>query len=537
MKSALDYEIRRTVRSDSWVIQAGLVVSSILAAGAIAALRRQDANWDLKNYHFYNAWAFVHDRMGWDLAPAQLQTYFNPLLDLPFYWMVAANWPPRAIAFVMGMPAGIGAFFAVKVLFLLFRNLPLRERRNYVMFAFVIGILAANPLSLLASTMNEWQGSALTMVALWLLLRCPDAAASHWPMVMGAGFICGAASGLKLTAATFAVGLCVALVARRPDLWRGLREACVFGLGVLTGMAMTLGFWLRTLQAHFDNPLFPFYNEWFESPWWDVAPLLVRSFGPQSPLEWLFFPLLLFGNTAELVATSGFRDWRLPVLFLAAIAAATAWAIRRRRRLPMPMTPGPVDAWRFVAIFWVASYVVWLALHAIYRYIIPLELLSGALLLYCLRWTFSQRRLNTGIVVVSLVVIATIRYPVWGRVDYGERFFRVDIPPVAPHSLVLLINDEPMAHVLPFFPADGRFVGAKSNFINPQQTNAMAQEMARVIRAHDGPLYALSFPSGSNEDVLAAHRLQRAADGCSPLVTNMLPRPLELCRLQRLPQG
>ena len=80
----------------------------------------QDANWDLRNYHFYNAWAFLHGRLGWDLAPAQMQTFLNPLLDLPFYWMVAADWHPRLIAFVLAVPAGVGAFFLFKILLLLF---------------------------------------------------------------------------------------------------------------------------------------------------------------------------------------------------------------------------------------------------------------------------------------------------------------------------------------------------------------------------------------------------------------------------------
>ena len=524
----------RAPRSASRAAQAGLLVLAMAAAGVIAVLMRQDANWDLKNYHFYNAWAFVHGRMGWDLAPAQLQTYLNPLLDLPFYGMVAADWPPRAIAFVMGLPAGVGAFFLIKTLNILFGDVAARERRNYVAFAFVLGILAANPVSMLASTMNEWQGSALAMIALWLLLRRMRAGAIGWRATAVAGLLCGTASGLKLTAATFAVGLFAALLARPPIARRGVREAFVLGLGVLVGVALTMGFWMRTLQAQFGNPLFPFYNDWFRSPWGDPAPILIQTFGPQTPLEWLYFPLLLFRHTAGLVASSGFRDWRLPILYLAAIAAVIAWAVRRRRNLLLPPSPGPTDAWRFTTIFWIVSYVAWLAIHGIYRYIIPLELLSGALLLYCLRWIFSERRLNAGIVVVSIVVIFTIRYPYWGRVDFGERFFNVAVPPVEPHALILLINDEPMAHVLPFFPADGRFLGVRTNFVNPQQTNRMAAEVARVIRTHAGPMYALAFPPGSGEDVLAAHRVRRAAGGCAPVVTNLLRRPLELCRLERL---
>ena len=82
-------------RATRCLLDVGLLLAAMLLAGtASVLLLRQDANWDLQNYHFYNAWAFVHGRLGWDLAPAQLQTFHNPLLDLPFYGMVAADWPP-----------------------------------------------------------------------------------------------------------------------------------------------------------------------------------------------------------------------------------------------------------------------------------------------------------------------------------------------------------------------------------------------------------------------------------------------------------
>jgi hypothetical protein len=41
-----------------------------LAGAASVLLLHQDVNWDLQNYHFYNGWAFVYGRLGWDLAPA-----------------------------------------------------------------------------------------------------------------------------------------------------------------------------------------------------------------------------------------------------------------------------------------------------------------------------------------------------------------------------------------------------------------------------------------------------------------------------------
>src|SRR6266851_7095367 len=126
-------------RATRCLLDVGLLLAAMLLAGtASVVLLRQDVNWDLQNYHFYNAWAFVHGRLGWDLAPAQLQTFHNPLLDLPFYGMVAADWRPRLIGFVMALPAGIGAFFLARIVLLLFRDLPASERWAYSILSLMI---------------------------------------------------------------------------------------------------------------------------------------------------------------------------------------------------------------------------------------------------------------------------------------------------------------------------------------------------------------------------------------------------------------
>ena len=318
---------------------------------------------------------------------------------------------------------------------------------------------------------------------------------------------------------------------------RGAPDAAAFSVAALAGIAATQGFWFATLAERFGDPFFPYFNEWFRSPWWDARPVLVHRFGPQSALEWLYFPLLLFGRTAGRVATSGFRDWRLPILCAAALVALIAWLARWRTHLPSPPLPGPAAAWRFVAVFWAVSYTVWLALHAIYRYLLPLELLSGALLLVCLRAIFAGRARNPAIVAVAVIVVAFTRYPHWERVDYGERFIRVDVPPVAPNAAILLVADEPMSHVLPFFPRDARFVGVKNNLIDPAMTNRLAREAAQVVAAHVGPLYALAYPPGANEAALAAHGLRRISGACAPVVSNLTRRPFELCRLSRVGAG
>jgi hypothetical protein len=43
----------------------------------------QDANWDLQNYHFYNVYMLLGGRFGTDLQAAGIQTYLNPVFDIP----------------------------------------------------------------------------------------------------------------------------------------------------------------------------------------------------------------------------------------------------------------------------------------------------------------------------------------------------------------------------------------------------------------------------------------------------------------------
>src|SRR4030095_7472284 len=101
-----------------------ILAACIAAAAGLSLALGQDANWDLQNYHYYIPWAWAHGKRAYttDVVAAQLQTYHNPLPDLPFFAMVTADWAPATIAMVMAIPAGIAAFFLWKLLTCVVRN-------------------------------------------------------------------------------------------------------------------------------------------------------------------------------------------------------------------------------------------------------------------------------------------------------------------------------------------------------------------------------------------------------------------------------
>src|SRR5205814_312614 len=56
---------------------------------------------------YYNAHAFVNGRAALDFAVADKETHFNPLLDVPFYYLVRGA-APTWVGFVMGALHGVG---------------------------------------------------------------------------------------------------------------------------------------------------------------------------------------------------------------------------------------------------------------------------------------------------------------------------------------------------------------------------------------------------------------------------------------------
>ncbi len=431
-----------------------LLFACLAAAGAVSLLLRQDANWDLQNYHFYNPWAWWQGRIfTWDIAAAQLQTYHNALLDLPFYAMVAAAWPPRAIAIALALPTGIAAYFLARLLQTLFADLPSGERRLAIGTAFAIGVTPAIGIGVIGTTMNEWPLVALMMPGLWLLAR--SLATSHGQAIgrralLGAGVLFGLAAGLKLTAATFAVCLCAAVLLRGPwnrsSFRRAFGEAFVFGLGVLAGMAVTLGPWAWALWTHFDSPIFPYGNQWIKSPWWGEYTVLTRRYGPHDLLEWLRFPFELYNPREFFVAEVAYRDARIPVTYGLGLLAGVAWLSLRLRggaAMPAPGGAGASRAWILVTLFFVLSFVFWTAQHSVYRYLIVLDMLTGALIVSLLH-RLLRPGLAAGVAMfVAVALIASTQPADWWRVEFGQRWFEVTMPPVEPGAQVLITTQEP----------------------------------------------------------------------------------------------
>jgi len=525
------------------LVDFALLVVCIGVAGWIAVSLGQDSNWDLQNYHYYTAWAWWHDHRAYstDIAAAQLQTYHNPLLDLPFFLMVDAGWDPRTISVALAAPAGVAGFFAIKLAPLLFADLPRAERWAAAACAVAIGMTAAMGRATLGTTMNEWPGAALTMAALYVVVRAlvrnPGAAIPNATLI-GAGLLVGLANGSKLTYGVYAVGLAAAILWRGPIrrgyIVRAWREAFVFGVAVLAGTAAAAGPWLYALWSQFQNPIFPYGNIWIKSPWWGEYEAMGRPYGPHKFVEWLVFPFTLTSPKSFYVTEVDYLDARLTLLYgLALLAGAAAIVERLAGRRHDPAPTGNTEVWRVVAVFFVVSFLIWTAQHSILRYLIPLYILSGALIVMLLRHVLRPAFAPTAIVIVAIALVASTKVNDWGRIEFGPRWFEVDMTTPDPDALVLLTSQEPMSYVAPFFPPDATFLGVNNSISDAKRKTLMEETIRRRIREHRGPIYSLSYPKGAGIDALLERGLLQITETCTPIVTNQRTSPLEMCRVVR----
>jgi hypothetical protein len=445
-----------------------VLTGAVLAAAACAG---SDASWDLRNYHWYDGYAVLHGRLGVDLAPAQLQTFYAPVLDAASWLLLRAlNGVPWLLNVVMAIPQAIAVClsWAIARVFL---------SRPHALLATVISATGAATVSTLASTMSEAPMTALDLAALWLVLRRPERS-------LFAGMLAGAAIGLKLTATPYALGLLAA---------GGPKRLPRLALGVAAGAALCAGWWWFLLWRHYGNPVFPYFNDLFRSPWADPVRLNDVRFMPHGPLQAVTYPFSWAFHPSTVVSELPLRDPRL-ALALIAIPVILARFIKRApqrtpswpaltrpsaQRLRSSSAPPPDRSAVPLLAFFLTSLVLWEAQFSILRYLATLELVSGTLTV------LAFRRLSW---LAAPAIIAATIYPNWGRTA-GPRAVAVTLPPIPANSRVVLLDSSPMAYVAAFASPSIRFIGADNNLTHPGQHTLLAENIAATIRSGSGPLW------------------------------------------------
>ena len=503
------------------------------AFGALALYLGQDANWDLRNYHWYNAYAFLTQRNGRDLLPSQTPWFYNPTIDLPFY-LLATHASARVAGFMLGWAQGLNF---VLLFMLAHVALPLIRPSHRVAVGLtlaLLGMLGGGGIALLGTDFYDNVTSLGYFLSALLVLRYHDSlltatAARAGLLALLFGVPAGLMMGLKLPSVIFAFGFCVALLSLRAPFTRRLVLAFGFGVGIVLGLAVTIGHWAYYLQTHYANPFFPYFNQLFHSPLAPLSSARDTQYVTRNLHDALLFPFLFAASpfrTGEIM----FRDWAIPALYvLIPLAVVLRLAFGRK-------SPPVASATRY--LLWAAgfSYLAWLGMFCIYRYAVPLEMLAPLLIVLAanlLPLRPGQQALLAA--AILLVIAVTVQPGNWSRrAAWLDHTVEVELPPLGDMSnvMVLMAGFEPYAHLLPAFPPAATFVRIESNFASPGEAKGINDVVRDRLTAHHG-LFMLLIPSWQHAiatEALHAYGLSAQWRACQTVTDRLYDNQLyDLC--------
>jgi hypothetical protein len=520
----------------------GISIGAPVLLALFNLLLGKDANWDFLNYRYYNPFAFLQGRLAIDVAVAHHASYYNPLVDLPFY-LAARAFSARTAGFLLAFMQGLNF---VPLFWLTWIVLPLKCLRLRLVVATLsalAGMTGGGVLGQLGVVATDNLVSLGVLGALWIIVwKLPQLQGGSLPVAafwaLAAGVAAGGAAGLKLTAALFCVGLCLALLVLPVSIPRRLQIAFGFGLGVLVGMALFTLPWSLQLWHRTGNPLFPYFNGFFRSTLISVNFNRDMAFIPTELCERVFFPFY-FSINSFYVAEFFFRDVRLLMVFI----LLPLWLLLPRMRLfHSRASNGPAacpPAARFLLAAAAFSYLTWLKLFCIYRYLLPLEMLAPLLIALCLDRLPISLNKRLAVLVIVLLGSQVAAYSAFDeRQAWGEHYVEVSVPPIPrpAETLVLITGTIPVGYAIPHFPSGIAFLRIQSYMTGGELLNGLDLEMHRRVAAHHGDLFVLFHPSEREvaEKALTAYGLAMGQDGCRPLLSNVAS-PLLLCSLRRPP--
>lgn len=513
-----------------------------LAFGGLALFLGMDASWDLRNYHFYNGWAFLNGLVGKDLLVSQIPSFFNPTLDAA-YVALAQSLPAWGVGFVLGMVHGLNfpLLFAIGWRMLEVRN---PNRRSLAAGALALaGVTGAGGLSLVGTVFFDNVVSlgvlaAVAVVVTWWDELADGALTGAAVLAVAAGVPAGLGFGLKQPTVIFCVGLCLAFLVANLPVIRRFWLAFWFGIGVLLGFGVGGAHWMGYLWQIYGNPLFPFFNHIFLSPWAAADPYRDPGFLQSGLVDMVTFgwrfpfdPL----QTGEVE----FRDYRILAVITLVPLAALASLVKRDRDPGVITTPGPTG-WLMSAA--AVTYVAWVALFCIYRYLIPLEMLAPLVVVAavgCLPLPRAARRgLSTALV---LFLAATTLPGNWLRVPWADKAVSATVPAVEDpaRTLVLLSGHEPLSFLIPLFPGAERmrFLRIDSTFTLPDDSETGFRRLFRdAIETAEGPIYSLHIVTQEQRDVvpkLAEYGLELDTASCREITSPIGADTYRFCLTRR----
>ena len=531
-----------------WTIRLKILFLFLFVAGMYSITRGQDIWWDNLNYHLYNPFSLLQGTWGSAAAAAGTHSFLNPLPDLYYYFFFTVFFNhPRCLAFFMGLPFGLFAWQVYCI------ALDIWEGKNKYLWTTVILLLtitAAGISSQIGTNTNEILLGNFVLMSFWLLCLFVKDPEKQFKKIVWAACICGAAAGMKLTLAPFCIALLSGYLLQWKQLKHPFKGLCLFALSGLAGFLLTNGYFMWKLYVQYGNPIFPYYNDIFHSPYFESVYLADTRKLPKFLLHKLFFPFTWAFKLSPYAAeeTVMHQDMRLALGYIAVVVLFirlwTKSLVAMNKRLLCT-----------ILVYAVISYVLWLTSFSVLRYATVIEFL--AVLLLCVMIA-SYRSIWREVTIVTLCgVLLSTTTPQ----DLGHFIFEPQVvdfmwkkPTIEDDSLVWFVNF-PTSYLAPLLNKKATYMG---NFLyqdeeypkryaslletfhaNPKTFEQLHFEkyQQQLIANHQGPIYIVSvnWPLKDNVKTWEKFGLTIDRESCQIFSTNFCfyAEKYAVCRANR----
>lgn len=429
--------------------------------GIWSLLLGQDRNWDLNNYHLYNAFAFLNNKLNIDFAVAGLQSYFNPLADIPYYLLLTKT-SGELTAFFMGLIHGMNFILLMLIIRHMLSNISPKKNYEISIFLALSGCLTGNFLSGLGNSMGDDSTLLLGLSSFYISLKSytnKNLNRRYFNIAIS-GLIFGLASGLKLTNGVFAIALCLSFLAIKTNNFLSrLKLPFIFGLSVLFGYILISGYWHFLLWNKFHNPVFPLYSNFFQNEFSSFySPK--DSWGAKNFMEFVLFPFLssLDYHKAGRGLIHQFH-WPLiyTIILYISLKNLNEFFVKTKKNIALSQDE------IFIVTYISIGYVLWVIFLANQRYMVNIDTLTPLIIFILLKRVLKTQNFDVvarKIIIASTVLTLLGGFGTWGHTGIKNPPIKIDIPTNLNinESLVLIPNDATFGWMVTQFPSELPFI-------------------------------------------------------------------------------
>jgi hypothetical protein len=441
----------------------------------------KDMAGDTLNYHLYAGFSAVNDRFSQDYFPAGPQSYFNPYIYAPFYYLVHAGLSSLAVSSILATVHSVMLWLTYE---LGVAVCPSEDRRRRLMFGLCgVAFALINPVLLqeIGSTFADITTGELVLAG-WLLLalavRTPSMA-----RVICAGLLLGSATAFKLTNAVHAIsGFAILLML--PLALRGkIRHGIGYGISLGLGFMVVTAPWSYRLEKMFGNPFFPVLNNMFRSPDFTTEPLRHFRFIPATVAEALWRPFAMIDPVTMVHEEFRAPDPLYAVLLVLAGAFFCRWLWQRRMlsSTQQAFSADAVSARILAAISCglALDWVLWLSGSGNSRYFLPMASVTAVVIIALLFRLFATQSKARNYILAGILAVQGVQLWMgadfrWNGVPWDDRWFRITVPAklASEPNLFLTLGVQTNSFVAPYLARSAGLINISGVYtLSPEGAN------------------------------------------------------------------